>query len=123
MDILGDILFLGSRQDVPDLLQMMNIFLFPSFYEGLPVTLIEAQAAGLKIFASDTISQEVAVTNDISFLSLEKSYDFWADQIVAGGDYIRSDNTESLKLNGYDVIASSRELEKFYQDNYSSDER
>ncbi|WP_066186665.1 glycosyltransferase family 1 protein [Gracilibacillus timonensis] len=51
--------FLGVRDDIPDLLQMFDLFVFPSFFEGLPVTLIEAQTAGLPCIISDSITEEV----------------------------------------------------------------
>src|SRR5690606_5028296 len=123
LGIFDDILFLGVRMDIPDLLQMMNVFIFPSHYEGLPVTLVEAQAAGLKIFASDTISDEIAVTDDITFLSLSDSHELWANRIFDSYKYIRNNNCEPLREKGYDVITSSRKLEQFYLDNYSENER
>lgn len=114
LDIFDDIIFMGVRSDVPDLLQMMDIFLFPSLYEGLPVTLIEAQASGLKIFASDTITDEVALTDDITFLSLDKSPEFWAEQILNSYPYERNDNSEIIKEKGYDIVESAKRLEEFY---------
>ena len=78
LNVLDKIHFLGVRKDIPRLLQMFDAFVFPSFYEGLPVTLIEAQAAGLKIYASDSITKEVELTNDIQFLSIEDKPEYWA---------------------------------------------
>lgn len=116
LNIFDDIIFMGVRSDVPDLLQMMDIFLFPSLYEGLPVTLVEAQASGLKIFASDTITDEVALTDDITFLSLDKSPEFWAEQILKSYPYERKDNSEIIKEKGYDIVESAKELQDFYLD-------
>ncbi|MDH5828699.1 glycosyltransferase family 1 protein [Sphingobacterium faecium] len=123
LDIFDDILFLGIRKDIPDILQMMDVFIFPSHYEGLPVTLIEAQAAGLKILASNTISEEVAVTDDITFLALTEPDELWAYQILRGFPYVRQDNSEQLKRKGYDVATSAQSLEQFYLNNYSEHER
>src|SRR5690606_2345818 len=67
------VLFLGVRTDIPNLCMAMDFFVFPSLYEGLPVTLIEAQCSGLKIMASDQITREVELTNNISFESIEIS--------------------------------------------------
>src|SRR5690606_4659996 len=55
----NDVKFLGVRKDIPELLQAFDIFLFPSLFEGLPVVLVEAQAAGLKSIVSNTITKEV----------------------------------------------------------------
>ncbi|HHX68645.1 MAG TPA: glycosyltransferase family 1 protein [Gallicola sp.] len=118
LNVFDDVLFLGVRSDVPDQLQIMDVFLFPSFYEGLPVTLIEAQTAGLKIFASDTITDEVAFTDDISFLSLNKSAEYWAEEILKSVPYKRKDNSEIIKNKGYDIVESAKWLENFYLKQY-----
>lgn len=78
---LTNIRFLGSRADVNELLSAMDVFVFPSLFEGLPVTLIEAQAAGLPVIASDTITAEAVLTPLVQLLSLEQSTDVWAEQI------------------------------------------
>lgn len=116
LGIYNDILFLGVRSDVFEVLQMIDVFIFPSHYEGLPVTLVEAQAAGLKIFASDTITDEVALTDDITFLSLDKSPEFWAEQILKSYPYERKDNSEIIKVKGYDIVDSAKKLQDFYLD-------
>ena len=64
------ILFLGQRNDIPDLIQAMDLFLLPSIYEGLPVSCLEVQAAGLPCIASDAVSSETAYEEDFSFLPL-----------------------------------------------------
>src|SRR5450830_1193044 len=66
--------FLGVRNDVPQLLQAMDVFVLPSRYEGLPIAFIEAQAAGLACFGSDSgVPREAAVTDLMHFISLEES--------------------------------------------------
>lgn len=80
---LKNVRFLGNRADVNELLSAMDVFLFPSLFEGLPVTLIEAQAAGLPVAASDTITKEVGVTPLIRMLSLHERADRWAEQIIS----------------------------------------
>jgi glycosyltransferase involved in cell wall biosynthesis len=78
----GYIQFLGHRDDVCQLLQAADLFLLPSLCEGLPVTIIEAQAAGLPCLITDTITNEVAVTNLVRYLPLEAGYAYWANQIL-----------------------------------------
>ncbi|GAA4278938.1 glycosyltransferase family 1 protein [Aquimarina mytili] len=106
--------FLGLRSDIPGLCQMLDIFVFPSLYEGLPVTLIEAQAAGLKIFASDTITNEVHITDDISFLSIEDAPSVWADKILEAHKYKRANNFDKIKEHGYDIKSGVKAFEDFY---------
>lgn len=106
--------FLGLRTDIADLCQMLDIFVFPSFYEGLPVTLIEAQSAGLKILASDTITREVHLTDDITFLSIQDSPDVWAEEILKKAPYKRANHLELIKKEGYDIKSSVKIFQDFY---------
>lgn len=112
------VVFTGLRNDVYNLYQAMDVFLFPSHNEGLPVTLVEAQAAGLKIFASDAITREVALTDDIEFLSLNKSTEDWAEEILKSVPYNRKDNSKIIKDRGYDIVESAKWLENFYLNQY-----
>ena len=61
-NIIDDVIFAGVRKDVPDLLSAMDLFIFPSLYEGMPNVIIEAQAAGLRCLISDSITKQVGVT-------------------------------------------------------------
>lgn len=71
LGIENNVKFLGIRNDIDALYSAFDIFLFPSLYEGLSVALIEAQASGVKILASDTIDKKTKLTNNIEFISLE----------------------------------------------------
>lgn len=82
LNIDNNILFLGKRHDVSKLYSAMDVLFFPSLFEGLPVTLIEAQANGVPILASDTIDNNVNITEKILFKSLDDSYDSWAHSII-----------------------------------------
>ena len=79
LKIADKIIFTGVRNDVPDLMQAFDVFLFPSIYEGLPVTLVEAQAAGLHCIVSDQVTREVAITKLIEFISLDEDINTWID--------------------------------------------
>lgn len=110
-----NVIVTGVRSDISDLLQSLDIFLFPSLHEGLPVTLIEAQASGLKILASDTITNEVAITDNVEFMSLNKSAKAWADRIMKYSDgYERKDTSQEIVAAGYDIQQSTKWLESFY---------
>lgn len=73
---------LTNRTDVPDLLKVMDVMIFPSFSEGMPITLVEAQVSGVKCLVADTISKEIMISNIIKFESLNKSAEEWAEKIV-----------------------------------------
>lgn len=73
----GKVHFLGEREDVNFWMQAMDGFVFPSQWEGLGMVLIEAQAAGLPVLASDAAPQEVKLTRSFAFLSLEQPVEEW----------------------------------------------
>lgn len=81
---------LGSRQDVYELVQAMDMFMLPSRFEGLPIVAIEAQVSGLKTILSDTISKETALSERCIFLPITESADKWADTILENIRYDRS---------------------------------
>ncbi|WP_282078974.1 glycosyltransferase family 1 protein [Aquimarina algiphila] len=117
LGIQDQVKMLGVRSDIPELLQMMDVFVFPSFYEGLPVTLIEAQAAGLKILASDTITQEVKLTDDIEFVSIQKPTSFWVNKIFNALSYEKQDNSDKISEAGYDIVSNTEKIQSFYLNN------
>ncbi len=75
-------MILSNRTDIPDLLNAMDVFLFPSLYEGLPVSLIEAQKMNCICFISDRITDEIIVSNLVEVCPLEKKANYWAEQIL-----------------------------------------
>jgi glycosyltransferase involved in cell wall biosynthesis len=105
--------FLGVRNDITDLMQGMDLFLFPSLFEGLPVVLIEAQAAGLNCIVSSSITKESDVTGRVEFISLNESPEKWADQILSAS-YEHFDTSQSLSEKGYDTKTMSKWLTSYY---------
>ncbi len=114
LKIINKVHFLGVRTDIPQLCQMMDLFVFPSFYEGLPVTLIEAQASSLKIFASDSITNEVHLTDNIQFLSINESADTWAKKITELDAIEKIDQTEKIVKANYDIVSNTIQIQEFY---------
>jgi glycosyltransferase involved in cell wall biosynthesis len=72
--------FLGIRTDIPEVLSALDLFVFPSFYEGMPNSVLEAQASGLKCIVSDRITREANVTGNVEYLSLNNT-DEWCKRI------------------------------------------
>ncbi|MDT8390387.1 MAG: glycosyltransferase family 1 protein [Lentisphaeria bacterium] len=110
------VMFTGVRTDVAEMMQAMDVFLFPSLYEGLPVTLIEAQAAGLPCVTSDTITDEVAITDLVDPLSLHSPVGLWAEKVLSKRYNQRRDMSEAINQAGYDVDQTAAWLENFYLD-------
>ena len=108
------VIFTGIRSDVPDLLQAMDCFVFPSLYEGLPVTLIEAQAAGLPCIVSDSVSAECAKTRLMDRISLHENPTVWANRISERAHSSRPNTQEELICAGYDIAANAQWLQNYY---------
>lgn len=104
-DLRDSVIFTGVRSDIPQLLSAMDILVFPSFYEGMPNVVIEAQATGLPCVISDSITKEVAITDLVSFVSLEKSQEDWGLIIneIINKKVERFSGTQSLRTCGYDI--------------------
>lgn len=119
-----NIKFLGTRPDVPQLLQAMNIFLFPSFMEGLSMSMVEAQCAGLPCVVSDTIPKEVAMTDLVKFVSLKRSAEEWADIVLdeVNKKRDRSIYPERIMEAGYDIMRNAQWLQNYYLEQWSKAE-
>ena len=107
--------FLGARNDVPTLLKDFDVFLLPSLFEGLPLVGIEAQAAGLPMITSNTVTLEADVTGNVTFLPLELSAEEWAKKILEVNEsFVRKDMTQKVREAGYDIKQTAQWLQKFY---------
>ena len=115
LNLENKILFLGVRNDVNQILQAMNMLLFPSIDEGLPVSLIEAQAAGLKCFISDGVPIEsILINENVEVIALKKSPEFWAKQIFKSINHQKQDVSKNIIESGYDINLNVRILENKY---------
>lgn len=108
------VIFTGVRSDVPDLLQAMDVFVFPSLYEGLPVTMIEAQAAGLPCFISDKVPAECSITDSVTMIPLSSPPEIWADKILLAKNTQRKNNKERVMKAGYDIRENAKWLQNYY---------
>ena len=106
--------FLGARPDIPDLMQAMDVFVLPSLFEGLPVTMVEAQSAGLPFLISEGVPKECMLTEDGCCMSLSDPPSQWADRILTYKDLLRRDTSALLRSSGYDIETNAKWLEEFY---------
>lgn len=107
------ICMVGNRQDVNRMMQAMDIFILPSIFEGLPTSVIEAQAAGLPCLISDTVSKEADITGLCKFLPIE-NYHVWANEIQKMDIEIRQNMKEKIVDAGYDIKTTARWIQDFY---------
>ena len=114
----------GVRSDIPSLLMAADCFLFPSLWEGLPVSVIEAQAAGIPCVLSDAISREVAVSDLVEWHSLSESPELWANRcliMARNSQQHRQSPTEAIRKAGYDIEDSVRWLADFYESHHNQE--
>ena len=118
LKIENKVIFAGTQTEVYKFLNAMDVFLFPSIHEGLPVTLIEAQANGLQCVISSSIPDECKITDLINFVSLKDNISNWADTVISKGKLKRKDTSEDIKQSGFEINNATTILEKFYLDKY-----
>lgn len=106
---------INNVSNVNEYMQMFDLFLFPSRYEGLGIVLIEAQAAGLKCFASSNVPQEVKITDLVTYINLNESDDYWANQLLKSMPYNRVDMSKEIKKAKYDNHENIKKIIEFYQ--------
>lgn len=104
----------GNRLDVPDLLKAMDVFVFPSLWEGLPVSVVEAQASGLPCIVSDAITDEVFISPYIKSVSLSKNASEWADIALSLKKPDRYDGKSYVDKAGFDICETAKKLTLFY---------
>lgn len=120
LGIENNVIFTGVRSDIPKLLQTMDIFVLPSLYEGLPVTLIEAQTSGLPCIISSVVTEKVNISGLVEFISLKDSKEHWAEVILKyQSGFIREDAYKKVKKAGYDIKENAKWLESFYLHKYA----
>lgn len=108
------VLFYGLTDEIPKWLQVMDLFIMPSLYEGLPIAGIEAQAAGVPLLAANTISPEMKITDAVCWMSLNSAPEEWADKALDMVKIKHTNNERAIIEAGYDISYTARELFKLY---------
>ena len=113
LKINDSVFMLGARNDVDEVLQAIDVFLFPSNWEGLPVTVVEAQASGLPCFISDTITKDVNTSSLVKYLPIDKGTTVWVDELTSA-NLSRKNVIEDIKKAGFDIEESAYNISDFY---------
>ena len=118
MGLQDKTLFLGQMADVSEWYQVMDCFVLPSLFEGLPVVGVEAQAAGLPCFFSDQITDEVLLSPAAHRISLSSDDTEWAGEILTAkqSGIDRHQGAAIVREAGYDIHVEARKLQKIYQE-------
>ena len=115
LELDNQVLFLGLREDIQRIMQCFDVFVFPSLFEGLPVTMIEAQASGNLSFISDRIPTQCCITDNVRILSLNETEEHWANEILKEGiKYKKKDMYKYIIKTGFDIEENAKWLEEFY---------
>lgn len=113
---IGDrVIFSGIRDDVPNLLSSADVFVFPSLWEGLPVSVVEAQAAGLPCLLSDRITRDVNITDLCCFLPIDKGTNIWVDALQRAFEMKQKNVSQEIINAGFDIHKSAQWLTDFYK--------
>ena len=115
-NLTQNVIFAGVQTNVQEFYQAMDVFAFPSLYEGLGIVLIEAQASGLPCCVSDSVSQEAILTKLIQRRPLRDGALAWAKWILSRKDEPRHDTTAEIQQAGYDIRTTTLWLQHFYED-------
>ena len=121
LGLTDKVVFTGNINNVHEYLNAIDMVIMPSYFEGLPLTLIEQQANGLRCVVSDTITREADKTNSLTFLPLDAPVSDWADTIEnilatdKGDRYERSiSNITKIERCGYSIQEEARKLQAYY---------
>lgn len=119
IDLLGikdSVIMTGEVTNVADYMQAMDVFVFPSLWEGLGLVGVEAQATGLPVIASIEVPKTMDVTGTVKFLPLGK-IDEWSDAVLHSREYVRTSKTSEIRDRGYDVSQLGDVITKLYLQN------
>lgn len=115
LGIRDKVILPGSQSNIHEWLQAMDVFVFPSLYEGLGISAIESQAAGLLTFVSDHVPEDINVSDMCHRIPLNKPAYFWAGEIDKYKSYVRKDTYDIISSAGYDSNACKDEYLDVYK--------
>lgn len=109
------VIFTGLRNDIPEILSASDIFLFPSFYEGFPTSVIEAQASGLPIFISSSITEEVSIIDHCNQLPIENNINEWVKNIRTISRYNEEERVRASEVIYEKGFSREKEIQKIHE--------
>lgn len=112
LKLAEDVVFAGSRSDVDNMFCVMDCYILPSLWEGLGISLIEAQASGLNCICSENIPDEALITDLVRKVELSSGAEKWAEEIEVNSD--RVNQYEKIKNSGYDIFENVEKISDFY---------
>ena len=114
LNIDNKVIFYGISNEVEKLMQAMDCFVMTSFYEGLPIVGVEAQASGLPLILSDKITNEIKIISNVKFISLNDNARIWACELDKSIKLQRKDTSNELIEKGFDIESIAKKLEELF---------
>lgn len=112
----SSVIFTGNVSNVNEYYQAMDVFFMPSLFEGLPITGVEAQAAGLPCLLADNITDELKITELIEYMSLDDSIDEWVNKLQSMSTIVRRKRDDEIISSGFSIQNTVDELKSFYME-------
>lgn len=116
LSLSDSVIFAGKQNSVSPYYQAMDLFLFPSRYEGFGISVLEAQVSGLPCVISQEISEECTATDLVTKVPLSASAQDWAAHILSRIGSSRSDHAQIIRGKGGDIRKTTNWLQQFYFD-------
>ncbi len=112
--------YMGTKTNIQDYLQAMDIMMLPSFYEGFPISVIEWQINGLPCLLSNTITKDCNITGSVSFLPIDNGVDDWIDKIEKTEIDTRNRviDYKIFEQKGFDIVSNAKKLKNKYFELY-----
>lgn len=114
LGLCKDVILTGIRTDVNRILQAMDVFVFPSLYEGFPVTMVEAQTAGLPCVISTNVPEETDITDLVTRVALDESLELWCRSIENARKIKRINQGKNIEQSGFGIKENVKKLQEFY---------
>lgn len=116
LKIEDKVILLGARSDVNEIMQAFDVLVFPSLFEGVPMTLIEAQSVGMPILASDVINCKIKINDNVYFLSLEEGAQAWGLKVLSvNGNHIGIGGYKNVHQSKYNIKNGAAQLKEVYK--------
>lgn len=117
LGIADAVIFAGFQTDIAAYYRVSDVFVLPSVSEGLPLTVVEAQACGVPCVVSDAVPKVADVSGCVRFLGLEQSIETWRDAILEAGGQTIADPLSAVKNAGYDIQTEAEKICRFFTEN------
>lgn len=113
LGISEKVVFAGVRKDIPQVLSAMDVLVMPSFFEGMPNVVIEAQATGLPCVVADTITTEANISGLVDYISLAAREEKWGTRIIERIKGERANTSDAFISAGYEIVSATRQFENY----------